>query len=188
MWHHLLWDGAPSLYGPWGDILCLYSQEGLHDLRNEKYVVSFFFFAVLTLFFFLFYFFSFFLIGEKRSTTLNCSFIFYLRSSLLLPLSYLGVSAHREHIYLPSQWKITSVGSEYPILGITQRPDSSRTWMKNTVKDPSNFRTYDSVKIWHFFLNIRQNHMTFSIAYNRELVQIGFKVGRGGFITSCKVR
>ena len=39
-WQHLLWGGAPFLFGPWGAFLHMHSWEGLLDLKNEKYVVS----------------------------------------------------------------------------------------------------------------------------------------------------
>ena len=38
-WHHLLWGGSSSLFGPRGTFLHKCSQEVLLDLKNEKYVV-----------------------------------------------------------------------------------------------------------------------------------------------------
>ena len=108
---------CPLPFGPLRRHSVQCSQEGLLDLRNEKYVVSFFCCSSYwVVFFFLFYFFLFF----NWKKMLHNTELFLCLLSQLLPLSYLGVSSHREHIYLPSQWKITSVSSEYPTLGITQ--------------------------------------------------------------------
>ena len=171
------------------------SQEGLLDLRNEKYVVSF------LLFFFLLNFFSFtfFLYCNQKKMLHNTELLLYLLSQVLpapaIILSWSicpqggNTSIYHLNGRLPLQ-VVSTPSLELP----KQRPDSN-TWRfilqnmnEEHCKDSSDFRTYDSVTIWDFFLNTMQNHMTFSIACNRELVQIGFKVGRGGFIASCKVR
>ena len=71
-WHHLLWDGAPSLFDLQGAFLRLCSQEGLLDFENEEYMV-------------------FYLLSEQDPAS---SIIL-----LLWSFCYYGVSVHRGEIF-----------------------------------------------------------------------------------------